>query len=345
MSKFFIHAPNIHQGGGAILLTELLREMQHDSSIHAVLDERMIAFEELPGDRVIRVAPTLRRRLAAEFRLAKLVNRGDRVLCFGNLPPLLPLRGRVDVFLQNRYLVDSRAPISALPLKVRLRLLLERVWLRLFCLNASRYFVQTSSMQILAQRTLGKPVECFALMPEVLRNLRKSELSVPSRYDFIYVASGEAHKNHRILMDAWKLLAEEGLFPSLALTLSRENANELVDEIEAEAARSSLNIENLTCMQHEHLVELYGAVRALIYPSDFESFGLPLIEAGRLGLPILAPELDYVRDVIDPVETFDSRSAVSIARAVKRFLKRPRPGVEFLGARELLGRIHKEIVK
>ena len=39
-----------------------------------------------------------------------------------------------------------------------------------------------------------------------------------------------------------------------------------------------------------------------------------------LDLPIPASELDYVRDVVNPVETFDAGSAVSIARAVRRFL-------------------------
>jgi glycosyltransferase involved in cell wall biosynthesis len=51
-----------------------------------------------------------------------------------------------------------------------------------------------------------------------------------------------------------------------------------------------------------------------------ESFGLPLIEARQAGLPILASELDYVRDVVDPEQTFDPDSPMSIARAVKRFL-------------------------
>ena len=35
---------------------------------------------------------------------------------------------------------------------------------------------------------------------------------------------------------------------------------------------------------------------------------------------MLAAELDYVRDILDPVETFDPNSPVSIARAVKRYL-------------------------
>ena len=45
-----------------------------------------------------------------------------------------------------------------------------------------------------------------------------------------------------------------------------------------------------------------------------------MIEARRVELPVIASELDYVRDVIDPEESFDPNSAISIARSVKRFL-------------------------
>ena len=72
----------------------------------------------------------------------------------------------------------------------------------------------------------------------------------------------------------------------------------------------------------------------MIFPSTSESFGLPLVEAAHLGLPILAPELDYVRDVCSPVQTFDPTSPLSIARAVKRFLKVPEPELSLRSQQE-----------
>ena len=59
----------------------------------------------------------------------------------------------------------------------------------------------------------------------------------------------------------------------------------------------------------------------MIFPSFVETLGLPLIEAKKFKLDVLASELDYVRDILDPVETFDPHSARSICRSVKRFLK------------------------
>ncbi|WP_169800064.1 glycosyltransferase [Thauera humireducens] len=140
------------------------------------------------------------------------------------------------------------------------------------------------------------------------------------RFDFVYVSSGEAHKNHMNLVEAWRLLAASGCRPSLALTLDTQAYPELCTHISRVADEYALTVTNLGLLSKEAVNSLYQSVGAMIYPSTTESFGLPLIEAAKWGLPILAPELDYVRDVVNPTETFDPNSPVSIARAVSRFL-------------------------
>ena len=137
---------------------------------------------------------------------------------------------------------------------------------------------------------------------------------------FLYVASGEPHKNHRKLIDAWCLLADEGLYPSLKLTLDNDNFKDLCDWITKRTRDYQLSIENKGILTPGQLKIIYKKASALIYPSKIESLGLPLIEARQAGLPVLASELDYVRDVIDPEQSFDPESAISIARAVKRFI-------------------------
>jgi glycosyltransferase involved in cell wall biosynthesis len=140
-----------------------------------------------------------------------------------------------------------------------------------------------------------------------------------TRFDFVYVADGEAHKNHRTLVEAWVRLKLRGVAPSLALTLSQRDTT-LREWVASEVRIHGLNIEDLGVVPYAEVSKLYSRSRALIFPSLSESFGLPLIEAGALGLPILAGEVDFVRDVCQPAETFDPTSAVSIERAVLRFL-------------------------
>jgi len=177
---------------------------------------------------------------------------------------------------------------------------------------------------LLEARTKGRmPVRVLPFMAnheEYVRKIQPPEIQKEKGFEFLYVASGEPHKNHRQLMEAWCLLAKEGLFPSLKLTLDRTQFAELCDWLVQKIEKHRLKVENFGSLPHGQVKHLYEQASALIYPSTFESFGLPLIEARQAGLPVLAPELDYVRDVLDPEQTFDPESAVSIARAVKRFM-------------------------
>jgi hypothetical protein len=61
-----------------------------------------------------------------------------------------------------------------------------------------------------------------------------------------------------------------------------------------------------------------------------------LIEAHNINLPIIAAELDYVRDMVHPVETFDPKSPRSIARAVKRFLGNQEPSLQVISANQFI---------
>lgn len=329
--KCVIHAMNVHQGGGRSLLVALLNALPSGMRAVLLLDSRMPLPESMALEvQVKRVKPTIVHRFLAERWLLNNVASGDVVLCFGNLPPLFRSRGHVLVFLQNRYLVDD-VKLDGFPLKTRLRLWIERLWLSGRMWNVDEFVVQTPSMKnLLEARTKGRiPVRVLPFMANhegYVRKIQPPEIQKEKGFEFLYVASGEPHKNHRQLIEAWCLLANEGISPPLKLTLDRTQFSELNNWLGQKIEQYRLNVENLGSVPHGQVKQLYDRAGALIYPSTFESFGLPLIEARQAGLPILASELDYVRDVIDPEESFDPDSPVSIARAVKRFmLKEERP--------------------
>lgn len=344
MPRLFIHAINVNNGGGAVLLCDLLQAIPLDINAVVQVDARMKIPANLAKNvQVDPVQPTLLGRLMAERRLAKIVGPNDKVLCFGNLPPLFRLRGDAVVFLQNRYLIDPYAPLKALSLKQRIKLRLERTWLRRRRLNANRYIVQTPSMQRMTAQWLGVPVICKPFIPS--GTPEQTRKHARQQFDFLYVASGETHKNHAVLLDAWNVLASEGMFPSLALTLAPNCSPALCARV-TQAATRGLRIENLGVLSYERLLASYHLSGALIYPSKFESFGLPLIEANQAGLPVLAPELDYVRDVTDPDETFDPNSPISIANAVKRFSRtKNKKKKTFLTSSEFLSEINLDKIK
>ncbi|MGE8066777.1 glycosyltransferase [Pseudomonas sp. NPDC089569] len=318
--KLFFHAPNVHVGGGLNLLQAFYDAAQSSIDFEQ-LDVRAKACLK-PG-RAERhwVRPTLFSRLAAEWRLRHKVKPGDIVLCFHGLVPLFPLKGQVTVFLQNRILLSSDS-LQSYPLKTRVRLWGERLMLRSFARRVEKFVVQTPSMAEQVRGFLGDKTP-VVVCPFVLADVDQAETPVEKIYDFVYVASAEPHKNHQKLIAAWCLLAEQGLRPSLALTVPFDTA--LSFQIEELKRTWKLNLFNLGQLSPDGVCALYDQSSALIYPSTTESLGLPLIEANSRQLPIIAAELDYVRDIVEPVHTFDPTSRTSIARAVRRHLGSSEP--------------------
>jgi glycosyltransferase involved in cell wall biosynthesis len=302
--------------------------------------------DSIPGELTCsRVKPSVGARLLSEFQVAKKVGSADTLLCFGNLPPLFRIRGRVVVFLQNRYLIET-LPLRGFRAKSRLRLCFERSWFRLRAGSVDQFIVQTPSMRdaleaYLTQRGL-RPKSDIRMLSFMQKDNDGAEQAVPRNHadkpahEFVYVSSGEPHKNHRRLVQAWIQLAREGYYPSLALTIDQASFPDLCARIDAEIRQHGLKITNMGNLPHSAALELYRQSGALIFPSLLESFGLPLVEAKDAGLAIVAAELDYVRDVVSPHQTFDPQSSISIARAVKRFLGVTETPVEVVDARTFI---------
>ena len=321
---FILYAPNVHTGGGFVLLRALLSDWPAGVPLRAFLDSRARDRLVVPTMASVSwVRPAVGARLAAERHLRTAARSGDTVLCFHGLPPMLASPSRVVVFQQNRHYLGL-TPLSHFKLRTALRLAFERFVSRAFRHHVAEYIVQTPTMErALAAWHGGHPV--IRVLP-FAESVPAQAATAPA-WDFVYVSDGEAHKNHRQLLLAWTLLSSQGIRPRLALTLGPRDKG-LADEVDALRNSGGAEVHNVGHLSHPDVLALYAASRALIFPSLSESFGLPLIEARQVGLPILASELDYVRDVCEPVHSFDPHSPVSIARAVRRFLDKPEPVLE-----------------
>jgi len=336
-----LYAPSIHQGGGRALLLPILGALKDASDVTFVLDARMPLPEgvRLAGN-VYRIKATLFSRLCCEWRLRKLIMADSLLLCMGNLPPLFAHQGVQRVFVQNRYLIDDVSLVS-FPLSVRIRLMVERWWLKSNASYVQCFIVQTPTMQRLIGNRLGKDAEVLPFAAVGVDHVEaKKKCEKRGHYDFVYVASGEPHKNHKQLIKAWIKLAEKDFFPSLCLTLDSKKHPDLCAWINAKRQQHDLKIEMTGELTYQDIQQLYCDSKALIYPSFFESFGLPLLEAAAAGLPIAAADVEYVYDVIKPTVVFDPDSPESIANSVMHFTGSPaRIVVKLLDAEGFLMRV------
>jgi glycosyltransferase involved in cell wall biosynthesis len=246
------------------------------------------------------------------------------------------LPSRTFLFLQNRYLCEP-VPFGGFGIAVRLRIGVERLWLRRRLANVSRVIVQTPSMRESVLRHLRTDAAVVAFAADAGARAEPRPAARPPAKRFLYPASADPHKNHAALIEAWRRLRAEGIEAELHLTLPRHVP--MAREVERRAQREGLSIVNHGEVEPSRMRELYALADALIFPSLRESFGLPLAEAQAAGLPIIAAERDYVRDVAEPAQTFDPASAVSIARAVRRFMGAPEPPAPIISAAAFIERL------
>ena len=340
--RLFIHAVNIHTGGGRVLLESLTSECSFPIDKFIFANEKMLF--KANSVNIKKFKNNIFSRLRAEFTLLMSVKINDVVLCFGNLPPIFDIKGKIYIFIQNRYIIEKNST-SKFKLTTRLRLVLERLWLRIFLKPHHIVLVQTPSMRHLAKSLPFFRRNRIEVLPFVNGETepKRSHTELPKlspRDSFIYVATGEPHKNHIRLIEAWKILASEGIYPVLRLTVPYDDP--ICAAVAAATSAHQLRIENIGQMEHPAILELYQQSDALIYPSLLESFGIPLVEAKIAGIAVLASERDFVRDIIDPEETFDPESAISISLAVKRFMGISKDDMKVLSAKQFLANLVDE---
>jgi len=322
--KLILYGPGVHTGGGLVLLRSLLAAWPGDLPFTGLLDVRAEENVELPAGASVKwVDASVSGRFMAEFHLRMTAGPGDTTLCFHGLPPILPNRGKLIVFLQNRNYL-SLVPLSAFSRRTATRIAVERFISRFCRSRVHGYIVQTPTMQrnvkAWFERGTTRPAPPISVVPFMEEMPPAEAGEAPDRvWDFVYVADGVDQKNHRLLLAAWIELGAAGIYPTLAFTLPPRDRL-LIDEVNLARARHGVAVHNLGEMPHLAVLQLYRQSRAMIFPSLSESFGLPLVEAHQMGLPIVASERDFVRDVCVPAETFDPLSAHSITSAVRRFL-------------------------
>ena len=77
-------------------------------------------------------------------------------------------------------------------------------------------------------------------------------------------------------------------------------------------------------VSHDELGRLYRHAQAVIIPSLSEGFGLPMVEAMRVGVPVISSAIPVLREVGCSVCTFNPHSVESMMNAFKRFRGLPK---------------------
>jgi glycosyltransferase involved in cell wall biosynthesis len=128
--------------------------------------------------------------------------------------------------------------------------------------------------------------------------LRPSEPSAPIPPYLLSVCTLEPGKNLSFLVRAFEQAA--GDFPDVRLVLAGDRGwkyQPLLDQIAASPLRDRILLPGH--LSDSAIVTLMQHCRAFVYPSRYEGFGLPPLEALACGAPVLASRGGSLREVLD----------------------------------------------
>ena len=317
--KLFVNASNCHQGGGKTLLNAFLKGLSNEIEVVIYVDNRFEVEEQLPASvTVIKVNRV--KRIFVGYKIKKIAEKTDKIFYFGNLPPFLRFKSEdVSLLLSNRFYVDTFS-MKNFDIRDTVKIYLERFYYRMFIKNVSQVIVQTSSMyEKLRENGFNKNISIWAFDDLGNNSDLRKKVCTKESATFIYVASLLPYKNHKRLLLVWKHLKIQNINPKLYLTIDGDNS--LREWIENIIAKNNLNVILLNKISRQELMQIYSKVETLIYPSLFEAYGLPLIEAKKHKMKVLTADLDYCWNFIEPDDFFNPYDVNSIERAVKRSLK------------------------
>ena len=131
----------------------------------------------------------------------------------------------------------------------------------------------------------------------------------------LYPARPWPHKNHERLFEAFRLLRRDRGDLELVLTGGGH---------EGRAVPAGVVVRGL--VSQDELVSLYRRAACLVFPSLYEGFGAPPLEAMACGCPVAVARAASLPEVCgDAARYFDPDDAADIARAVSDVLDDPEP--------------------
>ena len=145
----------------------------------------------------------------------------------------------------------------------------------------------------------------------------RDRLGLPERFA-LYPAKAWPHKNHLRLVTAVKLLRERGIEIPLILTGAQDGL-----EIPVMAEADRLGVVDLIhfvgYVTPGELVALYELAHMMVFPSLFEGWGLPVVEALSAGLPVACSNVTCLPTLTNgTAELFDPSASAAIADAMAR---------------------------
>lgn len=141
---------------------------------------------------------------------------------------------------------------------------------------------------------------------------------------FFYPARAEMYKNHKVVIDACRILIQSGCTNFKVLFTVTENDGAYAAQLVEKS--KGLPIDYIGAVDYKDIWKYYGQ-SILLYPSYLETCGLPMLEARNAGSRILASDMPFSHEALDGYPNaafFKYDDPIELANKMRAFLDEPK---------------------
>jgi len=167
----------------------------------------------------------------------------------------------------------------------------------------------------------GVPAEKVTAIPQGLAPLDAAAVHPTGLVEgpyLYYPGATYPHKGHRVLLESFATLRRRGLDMRLVLTGQR---TALWDELRKLLAGLGIekDVLHLGFVGYGDVLGLYKSAAAVVFPTTYEGFGLPVLEAASMGKKVITSDLEVFEEIGVPREwRIDFAAPDALAAALDR---------------------------
>jgi glycosyltransferase involved in cell wall biosynthesis len=317
-NKIIIDSVYLNSEGGKAILFQLIDFLKQENLLNKyyfLIDSRISMtkpFLNLIDFEFIKASEKNRRN----FYL-KVNDNYKSIICMSNVPPPIKFNKNVFIYFHNDLLIN--------PLRTNLDIidrgfnLMKKLYIKFLNNNSYKWIVQTKLMKKNLSNSFSINPNKIKIFP-IFDSNSKYYNQKNKKNKFLYVSNLSKHKNHKRLINAFIDVADKSnKLIELHLTISEyQYKSSIYSKLKYP---KNLIIKNHGILNKSDLNNLYNSSYFLIFPSLNESFGLPLIESINNNCKVIASDLPYVTEIIEPSIKFNPESIYSITQSISAALE------------------------
>ena len=159
---------------------------------------------------------------------------------------------------------------------------------------------------------------CPQSSDEVARYRERADLAQPY---LLYLGINKPHKNLTRLLKAWALVPEPLRHAHMLVLAGHKDARYAEDRVLVESLGVGASVRWMGSVPEDALPPLYAGATAFVFPSLYEGFGLPILEAMACGVPVACARASSMPEIADDAALlFDPANKQEMADALARLL-------------------------